>query len=192
MSTAVVMMAKLPIPGYCKNRLTNVLTPDESAEFQRLCILDLTQTIKFSGFPLYVYYARPEEALINSCSFDLNLPSYHSFTPQKGEDLGERMFNATQETLRKHQEVIVIGSDLPDLEPGIFESVSKALKQYDIVLGPCKDGGYYLLGIRKNCPAVFEGIYWSSSRVLEQTLDKARQAGLKISFIGYAEGYRLL
>lgn len=170
--TAVIMMTKLPIPGFCKNRLHEVLGLHESAEFQRRCIEDLSAMVEAAGLPLYIHYASPGgyEAM--------DTLGEDSFIPQKGEDLGERMYNAVQKTLSDYEAVIVIGSDLPDLEAGVFQQVIRDLKQSDLVLGPCQDGGYYLLGIKGDYPEIFEEISWSSPQVLEQTLDKAKEVGL--------------
>lgn len=184
MPAAVVMMAKLPIPGYCKSRLLDVMTRDETAEFQRRCVVDLAQTVQLSGFPLYVYYAAPGSEETGNASIQCRdlakaLPVNTSFVPQSGADLGVRMYNAVHDVLCHHEEAIVIGSDMPDLDPAVFQIVTHYLKKYDLVLGPSEDGGYYLLAVKGDYPIIFEQIQWSSSQVLEHTLDKARQAGLK-------------
>ncbi len=172
MRTAIVMMTKLPIPGFCKNRLHEVLDVHESAEFQRRCIKDLAALIRESGLPLYIHYASPGEYEPAEKLGDV------PYIPQKGGDLGERMYHAVQQTLLDYAAVIVIGSDLPDLGSGVLQQVVTELEHSDLVLGPCRDGGYYLLGTKRGHPEVFRGISWSSPLVLEQTLKKSEQAGL--------------
>ncbi|MEN6327732.1 MAG: TIGR04282 family arsenosugar biosynthesis glycosyltransferase [Syntrophomonas sp.] len=180
LSTAVIMMTKLPIPGFCKNRLNEVLDASESAEFQRRCIADLAATVQLTSLPLHIYYAGPGQ--------DAQLESLFEsgkvlFFPQKGEDLGRRMYNAVHKTLGCYEAVLVVGSDLPDLEPGIFQKAVRELEKADLVVGPCLDGGYYLLGVRGDYPEIFEEISWSSPRVLEQTLEKAQRAGLSFCLL---------
>lgn len=172
MRTAIAMMTKLPIPGFCKNRLYEVLDVHESAEFQRRCIRDLAAMIRESGLPLYIHYASPGEYEPAEKLGEV------SYIPQKGGDLGERMYNAVQQTLLDYAAVIVIGSDLPDLGSDVLQQVITELEHSDLVLGPCRDGGYYLLGTKGGHLEVFRDISWSSPLVLEQTLGKSKQAGL--------------
>lgn len=180
LSTAVTMMTKLPIPGFCKNRLQDVLDAYESAEFQRRCIADLAATVQMAGLPLHIYYTGPgKDKPLES----LSETGKALFFPQEGEDLGKRMYNAVQKTLPDYEAVIVIGSDLPDLEPVIFQKAIRGLEKSDLVLGPCHDGGYYLLATKGDYPEIFEGISWSSPQVLEQTLDKAKRAGLSFCLL---------
>lgn len=177
LKTAVIMMTKLPIPGFCKNRLHEVLEAYESAEFQRLCIKDLTAMVLRSELPLYIYYASPGGYKLGDHVSEV------SYIPQKGEDLGERMYHAVQQTLSQYEAVIVVGSDLPDLEPRIVYKAVQDLEQSDMVLGPCYDGGYYLLGTKAAHPEIFEGISWGSPQVLDQTLNKAKKAGLSLRLL---------
>jgi glycosyltransferase A (GT-A) superfamily protein (DUF2064 family) len=79
----------------------------------------------------------------------------------------------------------IIGSDAPDLPYSYILEACQLLtaQQADVVLGPSKDGGYYLLGMRQIWPQLFTNIPWSSSDVLEQSLAAARDAGLSTALL---------
>ncbi|WP_299213196.1 TIGR04282 family arsenosugar biosynthesis glycosyltransferase [uncultured Dokdonia sp.] len=91
---------------------------------------------------------------------------------QEGNDLGERMEHAFSEAFADdYKKVIIIGSDLYDLQPHHLEEAFDALTTHDTVIGPAKDGGYYLLGMKFLIPKVFEDKEWGSDSVLKQTLE---------------------
>jgi len=100
------------------------------------------------------------------------------FTQSTG-DLGERMSQAVAQALGRASCVVLIGTDCPDLTPTDLREASAALAAgADVVLGPAEDGGYYLIGQRHNEPRVFEGIAWSTDRVLAQTRQRLAALGL--------------
>jgi rSAM/selenodomain-associated transferase 1 len=91
---------------------------------------------------------------------------------QEGEDLGQRMEYAFAQAFSDgYKKVIIIGSDLYDLQPHHLEEAFDALTSHDAVIGPAKDGGYYLLGMRSLIPDVFENKEWGSNSVLKDTLE---------------------
>ena len=99
---------------------------------------------------------------------------------QVGQDLGERMKNAFAENFELGiEKVVLIGTDCPSLEGKHIIQAFEALDQSDLVLGPAKDGGYYLIGMKRRADFLFEGITWSSELVLSQTLALAAEQGLQ-------------
>ena len=99
---------------------------------------------------------------------------------QVGQDLGERMKNAFAENFELGiEKVVLIGTDCPSLERKHIIQAFEALDQSDLVLGPAKDGGYYLIGMKRRADFLFEGITWSSELVLSQTLALAAEQGLQ-------------
>jgi rSAM/selenodomain-associated transferase 1 len=103
--------------------------------------------------------------------------------PQAGEDLGERMKNGFVEALSMNfKRVVLIGSDIPDLPLEFIEEAFTSLQEKDAVIGPALDGGYYLIGFKKETfsPRVFEGIHWSTESVFEKTLKVLQQEGLTV------------
>ena len=82
--------------------------------------------------------------------------------------------------MQSHDLAILIGTDCPGLEPRHLRETASALAEgYDAVLGPALDGGYYLVGLRRDLPALFRDIDWGSSRVMQQTRDRLAAAGMR-------------
>lgn len=104
---------------------------------------------------------------------------------QKGNDLGERMKYAFSDSFLNDKEakVLLIGSDCAELTAEILEEAFQKLEKNDIVLGPAVDGGYYLIGMSKFYPSIFEKVSWSTSEVLDQTIEKAKEQGLRYALL---------
>lgn len=101
---------------------------------------------------------------------------------QTGADLGERMFNAFKEGFEDgYENIVLIGSDLPDLKGEIIEEALAELNQSDFVFGPAKDGGYYLIGMKENHLFPFQNKVWSQSELLKQTIEEISLKNLRIS-----------
>ena len=91
---------------------------------------------------------------------------------QRGRDLGDRMRNAFAKSLERYQKVLIVGTDSPVVPPDNLDRAFQGLDSHDIVLGPAKDGGYYLIALKKVIPTVFAGIPWGTPEVLQKTLRK--------------------
>ncbi|PCH75076.1 MAG: glycosyltransferase [Flavobacteriaceae bacterium] len=102
---------------------------------------------------------------------DLWTTAYHK-KEQKGSDIGLRMYNAIQEILNLgYKKVVLIGSDNMEITQTIIEEAFEKLENYKYVLGPALDGGYYLIGSKTNDKKLFLNKEWSTSTVLENTLN---------------------
>ncbi len=98
---------------------------------------------------------------------------------QKGADLGTRMSNAFYEGFNAgFTEIIIIGSDNPQLTEAIIEEAFLQLKTHDFVIGPAVDGGYYLLGMKTLDQSIFEDKQWSTSTILRDTLASIQKLGM--------------
>jgi hypothetical protein len=97
---------------------------------------------------------------------------------QWGDDLGERMSRAFAEILPHHEKAVLIGSDISGLTPEILSSAFDGLSSHDAVVGPVVDGGYYLIGMKKFQPEIFENIEWSTPVVFYQTLEHFKRLGI--------------
>ena len=107
---------------------------------------------------------------------------------QVGQDLGERMKNAFAGCFELGMEkIVLIGTDCPSLEGKHIIQAFEALNQSDLVLGPARDGGYYLIGMSRRADFLFEGITWSSEWVLSQTLALAEEQGFDTTLLPILE-----
>ena len=84
-----------------------------------------------------------------------------------------------------YEKVLLVGSDIPDLPTGFCREAFLALLDHDVVVGPSKDGGYYLIGFRKTgfTADVFADIAWSSQQVRERTLEILKRNGLSVHLL---------
>src|SRR4030042_268184 len=102
-------------------------------------------------------------------------------TLQEGEGLGQRLCNAFCRVLENGaRKVVIVASDVPDLSARIMADAISSLDNSDVVIGPCYDGGYYLIGMRELHKELFHGISWGTERVYQQTLDATRKKALAV------------
>ncbi len=173
---ALIIFAKAPIPGQVKTRLQTHLSAEECAEMHASFIIDTIRiACRVEGADIFIScHPGVESPFFQKVAHDPEV----RLIPQNGNDLGERMSNAIRDTLSAgYKKVIIIGSDSPDLPPEYIQEGFRRLDSSDMVIGPSTDGGYYLIGGRRELP-VFDGIPWSSNKVFEMTLKKVRGHGL--------------
>jgi rSAM/selenodomain-associated transferase 1 len=181
----VVVVAKEPVPGKVKTRLTPEISPAEAADLYRCFILDRIKGIgSLAGVDRAVAYT-PEDAL--GAFSALPLDGFELFA-QRGADLGERLNNIFQDKLSSGYEAVsIVDSDSPDLPNRLIRESLQLLfsKQAEVVFGPCHDGGYYLVGMRKPHPELFRDIPWSTVSVLSTSLEKSRALGLDVKLLSF-------
>lgn len=171
-------MAKAPVPGQVKTRLCPPLDPQMAADLHRSLVIDTIERLgALPGIELVVAYSSPD----GSAFFrDIVPPGTHC-DPQRGRDHGERMYRCFEEHCRPGVAVVVVGSDSPTLPLRYIEDAYRLLEtgSAKAVFGPSDDGGYYLVGLISPHPHLFRGIEWSTDRVLEQSLERACELGIK-------------
>ena len=173
MSKALLIFVKNAIRGQVKTRLAATVG-DELAMHVYQQLLEHTRKVsQVVDVDKYVYYAdfiAKEDTWSNS---------HFQKRVQKGNDLGDRMQHAFSCAFENgYEHVIIIGSDCPGIDEKILEVAFSYLKNYDVVIGPANDGGYYLLGMKKFYPQLFNNIAWSTTAVLNQTIAKCRELGI--------------
>ncbi len=179
----LVLFTRFPQPGKVKTRLVPALGPQRAAELAR----EMTQhTLAWArelaqGFPVSLEIRFDGgDAEQMATTFGNGLP----YCPQGEGDLGCRMERALKEAFFQGAgRAVVIGTDCPELTPKLILESFQRLADYDLVLGPAGDGGYYLIGLRADRPQLFADIAWGSERVLEQTLCRADALSLKVSLL---------
>jgi rSAM/selenodomain-associated transferase 1 len=102
---------------------------------------------------------------------------------QSGNDFGEKMLNTFNIALAHHKLAVIIGSDCFELSSDIIELAFKKLKNLDVVLGPAKDGGYYLMGLKKVYPELFQDKNWSTNSVISETINTVKNLELSYSLL---------
>jgi len=177
---ALILMTRIPIPGKTKTRLMDILTGIECAEIHKAFLLDLFNLFNYlkDDVDIYLTYT-PEDSFH---IFGDMIPNYIKTFPQKGGDLGEKMRNAMEEVLDKgYDSVILIGSDIPNIQPDDIYKAFDLLEENDICLGPSFDGGYYLIGMKRLYSVIFDNdLKWGKKSVLERTVDIANREGLSV------------
>ena len=174
---ALCIMAKAPEPGRVKTRLCPPLSPDDAAELYRCFLLDkIAQARQVAGVEPVLAYAPAQAAAV----FEALAPGF-TLLPQRGADLTARLTAVCVEIFRNGCDAaILIDSDTPTLPTARLERAVAVMSDggCGLVLGPSEDGGYYLIGLRRLHPELFEGMQWSTPTVLEETLRRARALGL--------------
>src|SRR5574337_323346 len=116
--------------------------------------------------------------------FEALAPSHFPLIPQQGRDLGARLLSTFEQLFSLGCErALAIDSDTPTLPTAYLERAIELLADtgIDVVLGPSEDGGYYLIGLRRPHPELFEDIAWSTSHVLSQTLQRSQEQRLQVA-----------
>jgi rSAM/selenodomain-associated transferase 1 len=178
---ALIVVAKEPEAGKTKTRLSPPLSGTQAAELYRRFLLDTLELMLRVEIaqPLLAY--TPDEA---EPFFRRFAPSGFELVPQVGADLGERLDHVLAQCLREgYRQAVVMDSDSPTLPVDTLRQAFRELDDpgVDVVLGPCEDGGYYLIGVKAPCPALFQGIAWSTPTVVAETLDRTRDQGLQVT-----------
>lgn len=198
---ALVVMLKLPVAGKVKTRLTPPLKKEDAARLYKCFIQDIFNRIStLNGIDIIAAYT-PKNA---ADRIKRIVPANTMLIPQKGNDLGERLQNIFSQLFSiGYKKVAIIGTDSPDLPAEyIKKSFSSLNKNTSIVIGPSRDGGYYLIAMSnplspmgtdlKSVPKggmggfaseIFEDIPWSTDTVFKKTLEKAKKAGLLPAFL---------
>jgi len=171
---AVVVLAKHPTPGRVKTRLAVRIGAEAAADLYEAFVRDLARRLRAVGCPVW-WAATPARA-----SFAALVRSRRYF-PQRGRDLGARMDHASRVVAaRARGAVIVLGADAPHVALRALGAAARALARgADVVLGPATDGGYYLIGVRRPCRALFEDVAWSTPGVTPTTRRRIRALGLR-------------
>ncbi|MGB5653633.1 MAG: TIGR04282 family arsenosugar biosynthesis glycosyltransferase [Robiginitalea sp.] len=167
---ALLIFTRNPVPGKCKTRLAATIG-DQAALDIYVFLLQHTasQCAGLPGVEKIVYFSDSigDGAIWDADTFDYRL--------QQGADLGLRMQQAFKDAFTAgYREVIVIGSDLLDLSTSDLQNAFDLLSENEAVLGPAEDGGYYLLGLKKNIPGIFQNKTWGTKTVLQDTLNDLR------------------
>jgi rSAM/selenodomain-associated transferase 1 len=172
---AVIVFARLPLPGRAKTRLVPKLGAWGAARLQARLTERALQTALASRCGPVELHCTPSAG--------------HAFFPrqaevalekQKGRDLGERMHRALAAALRRHRYAILIGVDAPELRAADLRRALRLLRGgCDAVLAPAEDGGYALIACRRAPRPIFERIEWGGNEVFVRTVARFSRLRLR-------------
>ena len=168
------VFARPPVAGQVKTRLIPALGPTGATTvYRRLLGIALDAGVRAAAHRRELWLATTDD------DPPPDLPAADRFTcfRQRGDDLGARMYNALADGLERADRVVLTGSDCPELDAAYIDAAFAALRDSDAVLGPTRDGGYVLIGLRRLHQDLFRDIAWSTSTVFDTTARRLDRLG---------------
>ncbi len=176
-------MAKRPLPGYTKTRLTPPFSAQAAAALYEHFLCDAIELVRsLPDVTPFIAYS-PGEGV--AAYFHQLAPDFE-LLPQLGETLGERLDSVLSACLEAgYQQVAAMNSDGPTLPASYLADAFEHLEdeKTDVVLGPCEDGGYYLIGWKRPYPHLVRNVQMSTPRVLQDTLAIAAANNLQVALL---------
>ncbi len=171
----VLFFARAPRPGQVKTRLAADVGPDAALEIYRTLGLRVVDQIAGVSSITVWYEPADAEEEMRAWLGDLR------FEAQPEGDLGARLTHAFAAHFTAHpgEPAIAVGADAPDVDAAAIETAGNALRSTDVVLGPATDGGYYLIGLARPLPELFQDMPWGTEEVLDAT--RAACKGMRIT-----------
>jgi len=182
MKTRIIILTKFPEAGKVKTRLSKDIGSEDATDIYKAVLLDNWHNANRTEHDLSIEFSPPNSRKKFQELFGNNV----ILNPQFGTDIGWRMANAFASCFQQQFDAaILIGGDVPGISENLLNEALSSLEDNDIVLGPTYDGGYYLIGFRKDSYSakLFQNIDWSTSKVLEQTLEIIRKTNNKLYLI---------
>jgi rSAM/selenodomain-associated transferase 1 len=180
-TNALLVVAKRPASGRTKTRLTPPLSPQQAAALYECFLKDTLDLVRQTPDVQPVVAYLPAEA---EPYFAEMAPDFEHVL-QEGLDLGARLDNALTGYLSQgYARVAIMNSDGPTLPVACLEAAFDGLKgEADVVLGPCDDGGYYLIGVKRPVPRLLREVQMSTPTVTADTLALAQEEGLRVELL---------
>ena len=171
----IIVFVRNPELGKVKTRLSKSIGDPAALKIYKILLSHTESVLNSISADKVVYYS--EEIQQN----DLWSEILYLKRLQKGTDLGTRIKHAFETAFSDlYEKVVIVGSDLYDLNTTHIENALEALENHDLVIGPSLDGGYYLLGMKELHSAVFKNKSWGTDSVLESTLKDLKQQKVKL------------
>jgi len=172
----LIIFIRNPEKGKVKSRIAKTTGEDKALEiYQELLNATRDLCTQLNDITKIIYYS---SEIIHDDDWDNKV---YKKRLQQGSNLGERMSTALKLSLQHFEKAVLIGSDCPYITPQLILKAFETLAANDLVIGPAHDGGYYLIGLKKHHPELFNDLDWGTSKVFGQTMVKA--AGVKTGLI---------
>ena len=178
----LILFFKTLVAGEVKTRLALSVGSEKALIVYRSMVEDLMSALAPLD-PIIVPYVSPDE---NKALARFENILRKPVRKQSEGDLGDKMYNAFYEVFGEGAEkAVLIGSDIPHIEKTLIMAFFDKLDDFPAVIGPSVDGGYYLIGFRKDSlkKSFFEGIRWGTDKVFEETKRRMENSGTTL-FIG--------
>ena len=175
--TSLNIFAKAPVLGTVKTRMSPPLSPAQCLRLHEALLnhtLARMRPLIASGVEARLYLTGTlQEALEQAGRMEAG---GFGVDVQQGAHLGERLSHAlTTRFGQGYSKVIFVGTDCPGLGSQTVRDAIRALNRQEVVIGPARDGGYYLIGFSASLPEILRGIPWGTPAVYETTLDRLRR-----------------
>lgn len=169
----ILIFQKKPEEGHVKTRLAKTIGDKKAVEVYQYLLSHTYQQVALLKIPTLVFFEREiQPEYLTNKDFEGTIQSIGN--------LGDKMKAAFQQAFDQgYRHVLIIGTDCWELRADILEEGLKALNTHEVVIGPAKDGGYYLLGMQKMYRSLFENINWSTSTVFSDTMKEVRNLELE-------------
>ena len=177
---ALLVIGKQPAPGQTKTRLSPPLLPEQAAELYECLLRDTLDVARaVPGVTRLAHFA-PDSA----ADYFAQLAPDFGLRPQVGDSLGPRLDQVLTRCLSEgFERAVIMDSDSPTLPPAFVAQAFTALDEADVVLGPCEDGGYYFIGLKRPQPQLLREVQMSTPHVLRDTLALAQRDGLRVALL---------
>jgi rSAM/selenodomain-associated transferase 1 len=172
--TRIVIFAKAPVAGSAKTRLIPALGAEGAARLAARMLAETVAEALAAGLGKPELCVTPEPA---SAEWDGFRPGGVRMTDQGDGDLGERLARATERTLATGHNVLLVGTDCPELDAERLAAAAGQLASHDAVMHPAHDGGYALLGLRRFDTTLFTGMKWSTPSIGADTIARIDALG---------------
>lgn len=166
MKNRIIFFTRVPKVGTTKTRLYDFVSPDTAVEIQKKLMKKNYNILKKCGEEIAVYH---DGQSIDDKVME-NILENREFSYQIGEILGDKMYNAIDEELKSSDKVILLGSDIYNLQENMIHAAFEKLDENDVVINPSIDGGYFLIGMKKAIKEVFDLPSYGGNTVLENLL----------------------
>jgi len=183
---AIVLFGRYPELGCGKSRLAEELGAEQTLLLYQGMLADTAWKIgAVSGCtPIAAFFAGFEFESPPPDPLGRDPFSNFRLVRQSGSDFGTRLADSMKRPFDLgYERTVLLGADSPELEQADLELAIELLELHDVVLGPSEDGGYYLIGMNRHHPHLFEEMTWSTSAVFEQTVKRAEGTGLSVGFV---------
>ena len=174
MKKTIIFFTRVPKVGTTKTRLYDFVSPENAIEIQKKLVKINYSILKESGGELVVYHDG------KNCDDNTmkDILENREFFSQEGKTLGDKMYNAIAQELKTSDKVILLGSDIYDLKKDMINTAFEKLDNFDIVINPSIDGGYFLIGMKNAIKEVFDLPSYGDNSVLENLLAVCKEQGL--------------